>query len=103
MQKIVGYLLWNSFERTWVAIEAQGCVSAMAVPKIELNNMSPEEIIEHISVLQKRIRALRRRLQASEEAATSHRCLHGSKVLEDTGPRDNGDFTYRCLTCGAVF
>ena len=104
MQKIVGHLLWNSFERTWVAIEVQAFVSAMTMPNIELDASTREEILDRISMLQIRLRALRRRLRASEEAATSHQCLHESKVLVDSdGPRDNGEFTYRCLTCGAVF
>ena len=87
----------------FVDIEVQAFVSAMTMPNIELDALTREEIIDRISMLQIRLRALRRRLRASEEAATSHQCLHESKVLEDTGPRDNGEFTYRCLTCGAVF
>ena len=73
----------------------------MPVRKMESQE---EDIIEQICVLQKRLRALQRMPhQASDEAATQHRCLHESKVLEDNGPRDNGELTYRCLTCGAVF
>ena len=77
----------------------------MTMPNIELDTtMTREEILDRISLLQKRIRELRRRLHANEEAALSPPCPHKTKVLVDSdGPRDNGEFTYRCLTCGAVF
>ena len=76
----------------------------MTMPNIELDTtMTREEILDRISLLQKRIRELRRRLQANEEAAMSPPCPHKTKILVDSGFRDNGELTYRCLTCGAVF
>ena len=66
--------------------------------------MSREEIVEQICLLKKRIWMLRRMIKAEDEALIAQqqqRCLHSSRKLEDSGPRDNGELTYRCSQCGA--
>ena len=81
-------------------------VPVMSVRKME--QLSREDIVEQISMSRKRIRELQRMLTQSteedEKTAISHQqCLHESRVLADSGPRDNGELTYRCLKCGALF
>ena len=80
-------------------------VPVMSVRKME--QLSREDIVEQISRSRKRIRDLQRMLSQSteeDEKAISHQqCLHDSRVLADSGPRDNGELTYRCLKCGALF
>ena len=72
----------------------------MAARKIE--QLSREDIVGQICVLQKQIRMLRRVLQASEEASIGEQqCPHQSRILVDSGPRDNGELTYQCRQCGA--
>ena len=80
-------------------------VPVMSVRKME--QLSREDIVEQISRSRKRLRELQRMLTQSteeDEKAISHQqCLHDSRVLADSGPRDNGELTYRCLKCGALF
>ena len=81
-------------------------VPVMSVRKME--QLSREDIVEQISRSRKRLRELQRMLTQSteedEKTAISHQqCLHESRVLADSGPRDNGELTYRCLKCGALF
>ena len=80
-------------------------VPVMSVRKME--QLSREDIVEQISRSRKRLRELQRILTQSneeDEKAISHQqCLHDSRVLADSGPRDNGELTYRCLKCGALF
>ena len=82
-------------------------VPVMSVRKME--QLSREDIVEQISRSRKRLRELQRMLltqsnEEEEKTAISHQqCLHDSRVLADSGPRDNGELTYRCLKCGALF
>ena len=80
-------------------------VPVMSVRKME--QLSREDIVEQICRSRKRLRELQRMLTQSteeDEKAISHQqCLHDSRVLADSGPRDHGELTYRCLKCGALF
>ena len=80
-------------------------VPVMSVRKME--QLSREDIVEQISRSRKRIRELQRMLTQSneedEKTISQQQCLHDSRVLADSGPRDNGELTYRCLKCGALF
>ena len=65
--------------------------------------LSRDDILAEIIMLQKRIRELRRSLRNSDEALVSkqQRCSHAVRMLVDcSGPRDNGEFFYRCKDCG---
>ena len=70
------------------------------------NGQSREDIVEEIVLLQKRIWQLRRLLQdrsdGDEALRAQEQCSHVSKILVDSGPRDNGELTFRCLQCGAI-
>ena len=74
-------------------------VPTMSVRKMD--HLSRDDIVEQISRSRKRIRELQRMLtQSNEEDEKTHQqCLHDSRVLADSGPRDNGELTYRCLKC----
>ena len=79
------------------------------MPVRKMEQLSQGDVVEQIFTLRKRLRELQRVLDQSheenEKVPTSHKqCVHESRVLVDSsGPRDNGELTYRCLTCGAVF
>ena len=74
----------------------------------EEEQFSREQIVEQIIFLQKRIRMLERMLQASEEEALvveeqqrGHICGHFAVMADISGPRDNGQYNYKCRQCGA--
>ena len=81
--------------------------STMPGPPNMEESRSREEIVDEICVLQKRLRELQQMLRTIPDVAADHQhqhCLHASRVIVDTcGPRDNGELTYRCITCGKVF
>jgi len=65
--------------------------------------LSRDDILAEIIMLQKRIQKLRRSLRVNDEAlvAKQPRCSHAVRMLVDcSGPRDNGEFFYRCRDCG---
>ena len=63
---------------------------------------------ESVQSLQKKVRAQRRLLEKREAALAEKRakerarCLHARQVLVPYGgPRNNGEFNYQCIDCGA--
>ena len=66
-----------------------------------------EEEVASVSSLRKQVQMLRRLLKESESALAAKplkkedRCLHSKKVLVTCGPRDNGQWDYQCMHCGA--
>ena len=66
-----------------------------------------EEEVASICSLRKQVQMLRRLLKESESALAAKRpkkedkCLLSKKVLVTCGPRDNGQWDYQCMHCGA--
>ena len=82
-------------------------ISTVSGPPNMEESRSRVEIVDEICALQRRHRELQQILETTEDVAADNQhqdCLHASRVIVDScGPRDNGELTYRCITCGKVF
>ena len=60
------------------------------------------ELLAMLRRARRRVRRLEQLLQMAERQAMS-RCDHAwEKEYPSTGPRDNGEFWYRCNKCGTT-
>ena len=66
-----------------------------------MQNRTIGELLAMLRKARRRVRRLEMLLQMAERQAMS-RCDHVWETEYPSGPRDNGEYWYRCIKCGTT-